>query len=59
MKYSPMNITIVQGGLLPIPPILGGATEKIWFDLGKQFVAMGHNATHIYSIDQNKIVPSY
>ena len=42
-----MNITIVQGGLLPIPPVLGGATEKIWFDLGKQFVIMGHDVTHI------------
>jgi len=42
-----MNITIVQGGLLPIPPVLGGSTEKNWFDLGKQFVAMGHNVTHI------------
>ena len=42
-----MNITIVQGGLLPIPPVLGGAMEKIWYDLGKQFVIMGHNVTHI------------
>jgi hypothetical protein len=42
-----MNITIVQGGLLPIPPVLGGAMEKICFDLRKQFVTMCHNVTHI------------
>ena len=48
-----MNITIVQGGLLPIPPVLGGSTEKVWFDLGKQFVVMGHNVTHISRKHEN------
>jgi glycosyltransferase involved in cell wall biosynthesis len=42
-----MRITIVQGAFLPVPPILGGAVEKIWFGLGKEFASRGHLVTHI------------
>ena len=42
-----MRITIVQGAFLPVPPILGGAVEKIWFELGKEFARRGHQVTHI------------
>jgi len=42
-----MNITILQGAFLPIPPILGGAVEKIWLALGKEFVRRGHQVTHV------------
>lgn len=42
-----MKITIVQGPFLPIPPLLGGAIEKIWYALGKQFASKGHEVTHI------------
>ncbi|MDB5820420.1 MAG: hypothetical protein JWQ11_4060, partial [Rhizobacter sp.] len=42
-----MKITIVQGAFLPVPPIAGGAVEKIWFDLGKEFARRGHDVTHI------------
>ncbi len=42
-----MKITIVQGAFFPVPPIRGGAIEKIWFALGKVFVARGHSVTHI------------
>jgi glycosyltransferase involved in cell wall biosynthesis len=42
-----MRITIVQGAFLPVPPILGGAVEKIWFALGKEFARRGHQVTHI------------
>lgn len=42
-----MKITIVQGPFLPVPPLLGGAVEKIWFELGKYFAACGHKVTHI------------
>ena len=42
-----MNITIVQGAFLPIPTLRGGAVEKMWFELGKQFVSKGHTVTHI------------
>jgi glycosyltransferase involved in cell wall biosynthesis len=32
---------------LPVPPILGGAVEKMWFSLGKEFAKLGHEVTHI------------
>ncbi|MEI6350723.1 MAG: glycosyltransferase family 4 protein [Verrucomicrobiota bacterium] len=42
-----MKITIVQGAFLPVPPRRGGAVEKIWFALGKEFARCGHEVTHI------------
>ena len=42
-----MKITILQGAFLPVPPILGGAVEKRWFRLGKEFAAMGHEVLHL------------
>lgn len=42
-----MRITIVQGAFLPVPPLQGGAVEKLWFQLGKEFAASGHSVTHI------------
>ena len=42
-----MNITIVTGFFLPVPPVLGGATEKIWQRLAQEFVAAGHQVTFI------------
>jgi glycosyltransferase involved in cell wall biosynthesis len=42
-----MKITIVQGAFLPVPPILGGAVEKIYFLLGQEFVNLGHEVIHI------------
>ncbi len=42
-----MNITIVQGAFLPIPPLAGGAVEKLWFDLGREFARRGLGVTHI------------
>ncbi len=42
-----MKITIVQGPFLPVPPILGGAVEKVWSALGRMFVKKGHQVTHI------------
>jgi glycosyltransferase involved in cell wall biosynthesis len=42
-----MKITIVQGAFLPVPPIMGGAVEKVWFGLGQEFVKQGHEVTHI------------
>lgn len=40
-----MRITIVMGFFLPIPPLAGGATEKIWFRLGALMAAAGHDIT--------------
>ena len=42
-----MRITIVQGAFLPVPPLMGGAVEKIWFALGKEFARRGHEVVHI------------
>ncbi len=42
-----MKITIVCGFFLPVPPILGGSTEKIWHRLAREFVAAGHTVTMV------------
>lgn len=42
-----MKIVIVQGAFLPVPPLLGGAVEKIWFRLGQEFAAQGHEVWHL------------
>ena len=40
-----MRITIVFGFFLPVPPVLGGSTEKIWYRLAKEFADAGHSVT--------------
>lgn len=40
-----MRITIVMGFFLPVPPLAGGATEKIWFQLGERIAAADHDVT--------------
>jgi glycosyltransferase involved in cell wall biosynthesis len=42
-----VKITIVTGFFLPVPPVLGGATEKIWFRLAAEFAAIGHEVTFV------------
>lgn len=42
-----MRITIVQGAFFPVPPLLGGAVEKIWFAMGREFARRGHEVVHI------------
>ncbi|MEO5721258.1 MAG: glycosyltransferase family 4 protein [Chthoniobacterales bacterium] len=42
-----MRITIVTGAFLPVPPIMGGAVEKIWHAMGGEFVRRGHEVTHV------------
>ncbi|MFZ4593551.1 MAG: glycosyltransferase family 4 protein [Verrucomicrobiaceae bacterium] len=42
-----MKITIIQGAFFPVPPLLGGAVEKMWFRLGKEFAAQGHEVMHL------------
>jgi glycosyltransferase involved in cell wall biosynthesis len=41
-----MKISIVTGAFFPVPPILGGAVEKVWFALGQEFVRHGHEVMH-------------
>ena len=42
-----MKITIVTGFFLPVPPVRGGSTEKIWHRLAQEFAAAGHEVTLI------------
>ena len=42
-----MRITIAQGAFLPVPPLLGGAVEKAWHALGREFARRGHEVTHV------------
>lgn len=42
-----MNITIVSGFFLPVPPVAGGAMEKTWWRLGRIYAARGHQVTHL------------
>jgi glycosyltransferase involved in cell wall biosynthesis len=42
-----MKITIVLGAFFPVPPVMGGAVEKVWFALGQEFVRHGHNVVQI------------
>jgi glycosyltransferase involved in cell wall biosynthesis len=42
-----VKITVVQGAFLPVPPLLGGAIEKWWFHLCKEFARRGHSSTHV------------
>ncbi len=37
-----MKITIVLGAFLPVPPVMGGAVEKVWYALGQEFARRGH-----------------
>lgn len=47
MIMLPLRITIVQGAFLPVPPLLGGAVEKVWHALGQEFAQMGHRVVHL------------
>jgi glycosyltransferase involved in cell wall biosynthesis len=42
-----MKITIVTGAFLPVPPIMGGAVEKAWFALAREFASRGHEVVLI------------
>jgi len=42
-----MRITIVNGAFLPVPPLMGGAIEKISLALANEFVRRGHEVTSV------------
>lgn len=42
-----MKIAIVMGGTLPVPPLAGGAVEKLWFELARQLARRGLEVTQI------------
>src|SRR5438132_513235 len=37
-----MKITIALGAFFPVPPIMGGAVEKVWSSLAHEFARRGH-----------------
>jgi len=41
-----MKISVVSSFFLPVPPVQGGAMEKIWFRLAQEFAAAGHEVTY-------------
>ncbi len=42
-----MKITIVAGFFLPVPPARGGAMEKTWHRLAREFARTGHEVTFV------------
>lgn len=40
-----MNISIVTGPWLPVPPLQGGAVPRIWQGLAEEFAAIDHQVT--------------
>jgi glycosyltransferase involved in cell wall biosynthesis len=42
-----LKITILQGAFFPVPPVLGGAVEKVWYRMGQEFALLGHEVIHI------------
>ena len=42
-----MKITIVLGAFLPVPPTMGGAVEKIWYAMAREFTQRGHEVVVI------------
>jgi glycosyltransferase involved in cell wall biosynthesis len=42
-----VKITIVLGAFFPVPPLMGGAVEKVWFALGQEFARQGHEVVQI------------
>ena len=42
-----MKITIVLGAFFPVPPIMGGGVEKVWFTLAPEFARRGHEVVMV------------
>jgi glycosyltransferase involved in cell wall biosynthesis len=42
-----VRISIVTGFFLPVPPVRGGSTEKIWHRLAQEFASAGHEVTFV------------
>jgi hypothetical protein len=42
-----MRIAIILGPFLPVPPVLGGAVEKVHLALAQAYRAAGHEVTII------------
>ncbi len=42
-----MKVTIVLGAFFPVPPIMGGAVEKVMFALGRELAVRGHDVVMV------------
>src|ERR1043165_6634141 len=42
-----MKVTIVLGAFFPVPPIMGGAVEKVMFALGRELAVRGHEVVMV------------
>ena len=42
-----MKITLTHGFFLPVPPAAGGAMEKMWWTLAREFAARGHEVASL------------
>lgn len=42
-----MKVTIVLGAFFPVPPIMGGAVEKVMFALGRELARRGHEVVMV------------
>jgi glycosyltransferase involved in cell wall biosynthesis len=42
-----MRLTIVQGAFFPVPPLRGGAVEKVWHALGRELATKGIQVVHV------------
>ena len=40
-----VNVTIVMGPWLPVPPLRGGAMPKVWHGLAQEFSRLGHRVS--------------
>lgn len=47
MNETPLRITCAIGPYLPVPPLLGGAVERIFLALSQEFARRGHQVTLI------------
>ena len=45
--FRNLKVTIVIGAFFPVPPLRGGAVEKLWLQLAKEFVKQGAQITMI------------
>jgi glycosyltransferase involved in cell wall biosynthesis len=47
IRVARVKITIIQGAFLPVPPVRGGAVERLWHRLAKEFASCGHEVVQI------------
>lgn len=42
-----LKICVLQGAFFPVPPVRGGAVEKLWYGLAVEFSRQGHDVTQV------------